>query len=176
MSCSDSFLAYFASFLFFDKPHHSLFGRFSDLVRIVSVDKSASGQWAVRIVFWPTLPRFCFLTNRRRGLFARSSIHSCFRPASGTLPAGQWSFRKVLARYSDRFCCTQKNICTMKILVFVLLTKSWARAKKYLQYIPSLCYVHIVPALLNRARTKILPRGGENLSERHTGRHTEGKS
>ena len=28
------------------------------------------------------------------------------------------------------------------------------------------------PAGTQRARAKILPRGGENLSERHTGRHT----
>ena len=49
-------------------PVRPIFAR----IRNISVlDKSASGQWAARIVFWPTLPRFCFLTNR--GLFGQFS-------------------------------------------------------------------------------------------------------
>ena len=148
MSCSDSFLAYFASFLFFESNHHRLFGRFSDLVRIVSVDKSASARLvSCSDRFLAYFASFLFFDQPPpRAVRTVFYTHSCFRPASGTLSAGQWSFWKVLARYSDRFCCTQKNI--LKILVFVLLTKSWARAKKYLQYIPSLCYVHTYRALL----------------------------
>ena len=69
--CSDSFLPFFGTFLFIDQPPPAseLFGRFFLLIRHISVFRpTASGQWAVRTVFWPTSARFCFLTNRVRSV------------------------------------------------------------------------------------------------------------